>query len=189
MTLAEAVKGTYAAVGQEMTDMQLALTVADLSEYPPENVLMALTRCRRELRRISLADILDRIPGGRPGVEEAWAIVSQTLKNEQVSIVWTDEMRIASGVAAMLASDPIAARMAFKEKYTELVHLARVEQVPITWTVSLGWEKAGREVALQEAVQKNQISAAHAARLLPPPDMAEELPAVQSLAQVKGMPA
>ena len=35
-----------------------------------------------ELRgKMSLSDILDRLPNGRPGVEEAWALIQQVMHN------------------------------------------------------------------------------------------------------------
>lgn len=158
MTLTEAVKGTYAVMGQAMTDTELAMIVSDLSAYPPDGVLLALTRCRRELKRLTLADIIERIPGGHPGPEEAWALVSTSMANEAVSIVWTDEMREAFGVAVALADDPVAARMAFKEAYARVVSEARAKRKAPRWTASLGWDPNGREVAQLEAARRNAIA-------------------------------
>ena len=166
MTITEAVKGTYATVGQENTDIQLAMVVDELANYPVAAVLAALARCRRELRKLTLADILDRLPGGHPGPEEAWALVSRCLNNEQVSIVWTDEMRAAYAIAAALAKDPMAARMAFKESYSVRVSEARARRESPAWSVSLGFDPQLRELACQEAVHKNQLSAQHVARLV-----------------------
>ncbi len=73
MELAKAVAATFAVVGQEMPDIGLATIVSELQEYPLGDVLKALARCRKELRKITLADIIDRIPSGHPGIEEAWA--------------------------------------------------------------------------------------------------------------------
>ena len=169
MTLTEAVKATYAVIGQETTDIQLAMTVEELSCYPAPNVLTALSRCRKELRKLTLADILDRLPGGHPGPEEAWSKISQCMNNEQISIVWTHEMREAYGSAASLADDKVAARMAFKETYTRLVNEARAKGTQLKWSVSLGHDKSLRQEAIEEAVRKNQITAGQAAKLLPAP--------------------
>lgn len=170
MTLTEAVKGTYAVIGQSMTDTELALVVSDLSIYQPAAVLTALTRCRRELKRITLSDIIDRIPGGHPGVEEAWAMVSTVMRDEQASIVWTDEMRQAYGVAVALSGDPVAARMAFKESYLSQIGEARAKGQLVKWSVSLGWDKQRREIAVKEAVEKGRLT--HAAALAYCPDLA-----------------
>jgi hypothetical protein len=153
--LLETVKATYLVVGQEIPDIALLEIVAELERYDQKYVLEALTRCRRELRRITLADILDRLPGGHPGPEEAWAIVSQTLTNEYLSIAWTSEMAEAFGVARALGDDQVAARMAFKETYTRLISTARAKNTPVQWRVSLGYDPAGRELAYQEVAKRN----------------------------------
>ena len=120
-----------------------------------------------ELRgKMSLSDILDRLPNGRPGVEEAWALIQQVMRNEQASIVWTDEMREAYGVAAVLADDPVAARMAFKEKYTACVASSRALQRPVSWSVSLGWDQDQRTEAVQDAARRNLISQTYVDRLI-----------------------
>lgn len=165
--LGQAVLVTCELVGQTLTDAAMEGMVAELSRYPEASVMESLLRCRRELRKLTLADILDRLPGQHPGPEEAWGLVSRCLANEQVSIVWTEEMREAYGTAAALASDPVAARMAFKECYVKLVSTARAQRRSPAWSVSLGYDPHGRELALTEAVQKNQISQTHAARLVP----------------------
>jgi hypothetical protein len=89
-------------------------------------------------------------------------------KNEDDSIVWTNEMAIAYGAAhPLLRDDPIAARMAFKEKYTSLLREARLNGVPPKWSLTGGYNKAGREAALKIAVDKNQISIDSAKSIMP----------------------
>lgn len=155
MTIAEAVKATYEVVGQSTTDLQLAVLIDELSRYPSDQVMTALSRCRKELRKLTLADILDRLPGGHPGPEEAWAMVSKALQDESVSIAWTDEMAEACGVARGLASDPVAARLAFKETYIRLINDARAKATPVRWRVSLGYDTQGREEAHREVARRN----------------------------------
>jgi hypothetical protein len=108
---------------------------------------------------------------GRPGVEEAWSMVP---RDEIDTVVWTDEMSEAWGVALPLLNegDPIAARMAFKERYEALVREARRLGKPPRWTPSLGTSAHGRETAIAEAVAKGRLSSEHAMRLLP--DFSEE---------------
>lgn len=154
MDLIEAVKATYLIIGQEITDIALIAVVQELQRYPLQAVEEALTRCRRELRKVTLADILDRMPGGHPGPEEAWALVHAALDNEALSIVWTDEMAEAFGVARALAGDVVAARLAFKETYTRLISEARAKGTPITWWASLGYDPQGREEAQREAARR-----------------------------------
>lgn len=160
------------AVTAELTGTQLSQPAArvlaeDLSRYPEKQVLGALVRCRKELRgRMSVADVIARLDDGRPGAEEAWAMIP---RDESGSVVWTDEMRFAYGVAAPLIEegDLVAGRMAFLENYRALVQKARDESIPVRWEPSLGWDARGREGVLLEAAQKGRLSAAHVAGLLP----------------------
>ncbi len=167
MDLITAVKATYEVIGQEISDLALQTIVAELSQYPPQMALLALTRCRKELRRVSLTDILDRVPGGHPGAEEAWSIVAPCLSDENVTVVWTRPMREAFCCARPLADDPIAARMAFKEVYERVMRDARSSGVKPDWIVSLGHDVAGRERPLIEAVQQGKLSQVTAQRYIP----------------------
>lgn len=182
MTLAEAVKATYDVIGQSTTDLQLAVTIDELSGYPIAHVLAALSRCRKELRKLTLADILDRLPNGHPGPEEAWGTISRAMGNEALSLVWSEEMREAYGVANQLADDAIAARMAFKETYQRLVSEARAAGRSPKWSVSQGTDKADRERAIVEGVKAGRLSAAHAQQLLPHMDDPNALALLQEIA-------
>lgn len=181
MTLIEAVKVTYAMLNQDATDVQIAATVAKLQDYPALDVQLALSRCQDELKKMSFSDILDRMPSGHPGPEVAWATIARSMGNEAITLVWTDQMREAYGVASQLADDPVQARMAFKEQYQESVKQARQAGTKPVWTVSLGHDVQGRELAVSEAVAKGQITYDHAKTLvpmLPPPS-----PAMLEIAQ------
>lgn len=167
MDILESLKATYSILGQDITDLGLELLAQDLAAYPVRQVQLALGRCRKELKRLTLTDILDRLPGQHPGPEEAWAIVSTGMREESITIVWTDEMRQAFGVAQALADDPVGARMAFKEQYLQLVREARAQGQAPRWSVSLGADKAGRELAILEGVKAGRLSHAYAATLLP----------------------
>ena len=180
--LIAAVAVTAELTGTELSKAACRMLVEELSGYPTADVLTALSRCRRELRgKMSLADILDRLPNGRPGVEEAWALIRQVMSNEQASIVWTDEMRAAYGAAAPLADDLVAARMAFKEKYTALVSAARAERRPLSWSVSLGFDPNQRREAVEEATRRNLISQEQAQKLIPEISNAEAQSLVKQL--------
>jgi hypothetical protein len=167
MDLLEAVMTTFAVVGQEMPDIGIKAIVMELQGYPPQAALEALTRCRKELRKITLADILERIPTGHPGPEEAWGKVCTVLGDDNATIVWTDEMREAFGVALPLKHDKVAARMAFKEKYIDLVAQARDRRQPPVWKPSPGYDPHGRQAAIEEAVTLGRLSVDHAKQLIP----------------------
>lgn len=160
------------AVTAELTGTELSVDAArmmaeDLSQYPEEQVLKALTKCRRELKtRMSLADVISRIDDGRPGPETAWAMIP---KNESGSVVWTNEMAEAYGVAYPLINDGdmVQARMAFTEAYRDRCSKARDEGIPVKWTPSLGHDPHGREHVLMDAVEKGRLTAKHVAQLLP----------------------
>ena len=154
-------------LGQEMSGAAIAMMAKDLSGIPEAGVMQALSRCRKELRKITLADILNRVPGGHPGAEEAWSIVAKALTDERVTVVWTQEISEAFGRALDLNSDPVAARMAFKEVYTGLVARSRDEGRPVKWIPSLGQDPLGREAALFEAERLGRLTRAHVVGLLP----------------------
>lgn len=170
MTLLESLKGTYAVLGQDITDLGLEMMAHDLEPYPVPIIQTALSRCRKELKRLTLADILDKLPSGHPGVEEAWSIVSQSITNGGATIIWTEEMREAYGIAVGLEGDMVAARMAFKETYLRLIQEARGEARPPNWSVSLGSDKLGREVAVLDGVEKGRLTPEYARTFLGGPD-------------------
>ena len=153
--------------GTEWSEPAVKVIERELSCYPLPDTLQALERCQRELKhKVSLADILDRIPSQHPGAEEAWAQVVKVMKNEHVSICWTDEMRTAYGAAAPLVNDMVAARMAFKEVYTKELGGARANRRLPRWSVSLGYDQVMRQECVREAMQKNLISQVTAVKLL-----------------------
>lgn len=167
MDLITAVKATYEVIGQDLSDLAIQAIVTELKAYPVPAVMQALTRCRKELRKLTLADILERIPGGHPKAEEAWALVSRVMRDERASIVWTEEMAEAYGVACRLEGDMVAARMAFKETYTNAVNRSRTEKPQPVWKMSLGYDPHGRQSAVEEAVSRGLITQEQGMKLLP----------------------
>jgi len=159
-------------VAAELTGTELSKDAAhamldDLNTYPEAQVIAALHRCRKELKgRMSPADIINRIDDGRPGPEEAWAMIP---KDDAGSVVWTDEMAAAFRISApiLYEGDAIAARMAFKEAYLREVAKAKDDGIPPRWFPSFGFSQAGREAALIEAAGKGHISYQRAANWLP----------------------
>lgn len=165
--LIKAIAVTAELTGTELSLDAVKMMINDLSAYPEQQVLDALVRCRRELRsRLTLADVISRIDDGRPGPESAWAMIP---KNEFGSVVWTNEMAEAFGVAYRLIEDgdTVQARMAFIEAYRDRCSKARDEGMPVKWLPSLGHDPHGREHVLMEAVEKGRLTSDHAKRLLP----------------------
>lgn len=167
MTILEALSIAFNFTGQTMPDAALAEMAVELSQYPERDVMLALKRCRSELKSIKYSDILDRLPNGFPGQEEAWGICGGLLTDESRSVVWTEEMREAMGVAFALADDRIAARKAFQEKYKELVAVARSNKQRPKWSFSPGYDRNGREPVLLEAVKSGRLSHDYALKQLP----------------------
>lgn len=171
--LIEAVAVTAELCGRSFSEPAARVFIADLAGYPEQQVIKALTRCRKEVRgMLTVSDVISRLDDGRPGVEEAWAMIP---KDEHSSGVWTDEMRDAFAVACPLlqAGDEIAARMAFKESYQRHLLNARDAGQPVTWTATLGHDPHQRETALRRAVDMGRLSSSHVANLLPPPASTE----------------
>ena len=124
-----------------------------------------------------ILQILDRIkPDGRPGADEAWAMIPH---DEYASVVMTEEMDEAMHVAYQLidAGDKVAARMAFKEAYTRIVDQNKLAGIGPKWFPSLGHDKEGRDIALAEAVRLGRLGVDHAIGLLPPEKVAPMLEA------------
>jgi hypothetical protein len=173
------------AVTAELTGTQLSAAAAkvmasDLAPYPEGQVLGALARCRKELKgRLTVADVVSRLDDGRPGPEEAWALMPF---NEMNTVVWTEEMAGAWGVARTLIEDDdkIGARMAFLESYRSRVQKARDAATPVKWTVSFGRYVENRESAVQHAVQLGRLTPQRAIELGYDPGPAA--PAIENMA-------
>ena len=165
-SLTEALAVTAELTGTELSKAAARVMADDLGRFPLNQVLAALTRCRRELKgKLTIASVIERLDDGRPGVEEAWAMIP---KSEYDTAVWTQEMASAFGVALpLMDSDEVAARMAFKEAYARGLSEARNEGTPVRWTVTLGHDASAREGVLMRAVEQGKISAQHAANLVP----------------------
>lgn len=166
-TLLQAIAVTAELTGTELSKSAARVMAEDLAQYPEPQVLGALTKCRRELRgRMTIADVISRIDDGRPGPEEAWAMIPH---DESGSVVWTNEMAEAFGIAyrQIECGDTIQARMAFIEAYKARCQQSRDSRIPVKWVPSLGHDKAGREAVLLEAAEKGRLSLTHAQSLLP----------------------
>lgn len=166
-TLLQAIAVTCELTGTTLSEAAARMLAMDLKAYPIAQVLGALSRCRKEVKsRLTLADIVSRLDDGRPGPEEAWAMIP---RSEDASVVWTEEMAQAYGSAIPLLNegDQVAARMAFVERYRAIVQKARDTGAPPKWTPSLGTDALGREAALMDAAEKGRLTAEHVSGLLP----------------------
>lgn len=90
-------------------------------------------------------------------------------RDEARSLVWTEEIAAAWGVALPIlsAGDLIGARKAFLEAYALRIEQARERLQPVCWRASLGTDPAQRSDALREAEQRGRLSHEQVQRLLP----------------------
>lgn len=170
--LIEAIGVTMEAMGQQLTPAALVLMAEDLAEYDLQAVLRALHRVRRECRRMTLADIVERIESGdgRPAADEAW-MAALLAHDEAETVVWTEETAQAFEIArpALQINDKVGARMAFKAAYDRLVTASREANQPARWTASIGFDVERRRLALDEAARAGRLAPAYVQGLLPPP--------------------
>ena len=164
--LLEVVRATGEIYGKQVSVTAALMFLADLDAYSSDDVMGALSRCRKELRTFpTVADVIARIDDGRPGVEEAWAMIPKT---EEDSVIWNEEIAEAYGICRkVIESDPIAARMTFKELYSRIVAEGRASGRRLVWSPSFGFEKEGRNAAIAEAVAKGRLTQNEAQALLP----------------------
>ena len=161
MNLQDQIAATAELCGAQLSKVALAMLAMDLDAYPPDAVCAALKRCRMEHKgRLTAEAVISRIEDGRPGPEEAWAMIP---RDEQTSVVWTDEVAESWGIASPLIEegDRVAARMAFIEHYRKVVSKARMDGKVPTWTPSLGFNNTDRLRALNEAADKGRIPHDH----------------------------
>lgn len=170
--LLKAVAVTAELTQTQLSDIAQATMVEELMSFGEQAVTVALVRCRRELRpgQFTLGAVLERIDDGRPTSDEAWA-VSLDAQDERLTVVRTAEMVEAFAICRPIldSGDKIGARMAFKSAYERIVRDARLQNRPIQWHASLGWDQEGRTAVLTKAVETRKLSAEHVSGLLPSP--------------------
>lgn len=155
--IAKAVVVAAEVLGHELSPVAAGAMARELVGYETEQVSAALRRCVRELRgRLSLADILQRMPNQHPGADEAWALCP---RDESSTVVWTDAIAEAFGVARPLLQngDAIGARMAFRDSYNRIV--AESHGSTPKWWPSLGHDVHGRVRPLLAAVEAGRLQA------------------------------
>lgn len=168
----QAVMVTAELTGANLSAAAQAMMVKDLADFPEDRILKAFDRFRREGKgRLNLPGIIALIEDedGRPSADEAWAMCP---RSEGDSVFWTTEIQTALGIArpVLESGDKIGARMAFRDAYERLVREARAQNRRPDWSLSIGWDKAGREEAVSKAVARGLISQQAAQQYLPAPE-------------------
>lgn len=171
--ISEAINGTWLLVNnQALSEIALDIFLDDVEDYPFVAVMTAIRNARKQAKgRVSIGDVMQHLNNldGRPSAEEAWAMAVKSL-DEDLTIALTQETQDAwtSGAAELLdMGDKFNASRAFIEKYNQLVTSARDQKKPISWFVSLGYNKDQREEAIRQAYKEKKITQEHARTLLP----------------------
>lgn len=154
-------------MGGNYSEAATNVIISELENYNELDVVRALQRCRRECKgRVSFADIHSRIPGSRPGADEAWTLIP---RDEHRSVVWTREIAEAYGEVRPLLyrGDDVGARMAFRDVYTRLVREAEDRNEKPAWEFSGGTDRSERVAALKRAVARKQIPESFAKKIEP----------------------
>ena len=131
----------------------------------------AIARCKFFPSIAELLEVASAVaPSGHPGPEEAWALVAGLTEDE--TVVWTDQIAHAWGVASQCLPDRVAARLAFVEVYRK--QLAEAPPRP-RWWASLGHDPTRRAAPVQDAALAGRLSAGEARAALPPESWPESL--------------
>ncbi|WP_136420310.1 hypothetical protein [Herbaspirillum sp. ST 5-3] len=107
-----------------------------------------------------------KLMDGRPTDDEAWAI-ALTSRDEEDTVVWTEECAEAFAICSSVFPDEVGARMAFKDAYSRLVSAARLSGKPVVWNASLGWDAKKRDAAIERAHVAGLLAAPTVQALLP----------------------
>lgn len=191
---------TAEALGQTISENAAALMAADLSNFPQDQLRIALSRTRMECTgKLTLKAILDQLDAlqGRLGGNEAWALALRA-RDERETVVWTDEVAEAWAVAAPMANgrDLVGARMAFKDAYERITQQARDTLKRPEPRIAVGWDNARRISVVTAAHNDGHIPLALALRAVDEHEVARHggalVPATSAAPQVgydaKGVP-
>ena len=120
-------------------------------------------------------------PMARLTADEAWALCP---RSESETVVWPEEAVQAFAVASIVleTGDDVGARMAFRSAYNRVCQESDAKGAPVVWRVSLGHDVAGRESAIQAAVERGRLSAERARLFLPAKLSADQGPIIALLA-------
>jgi len=168
--------------GKVFKQHHMEIIFSDLSAFDFEIIRQAINHHRRSAKFAPAPnDIIELISKTQPqhiGVEEAWG-VANALYDERTTVCITDEI-MAAYSASSLVLDKTAARMIFKEKYSELIKNAK----PPKWWVSIGTDKEKRAAVIQEAVTQGRLQS-NSVKLLLGYDAAQSEPTEDGIENLK----
>lgn len=169
-TFGKALFGLAEVMGEPMTERRARGYYEVLADIPMAWVLLGIRACANECHFFPKpAEIRERAlrEDGHPAPEEAWGMLGPL--TEEDSVVWTEQMAKAYAVALPLVNvgDLVAARMAFLEAYKRELTTARANGILPRWQASLGYDKAGRQDAIDRAIERNLLTDVARAALPP----------------------
>lgn len=164
--------GSMAVYDHKITAQIAELYFSALGLYSLEQVRDALSRHMQDQSAGKFypkpADIIGQIldqraNDGRPGKDQAWSIALCSLDDNE-TVLLTPEILAALDTARPLLEmrDKVAARMAFVEVYEKLVARNRAEGRPVQVTISLGDDKARRQLAIEDGLRRGMLTQAQA---------------------------
>lgn len=172
----ESIGLTIESYGRAAPDGVLMLWVEDLSCFTEIAILDALKRYRADRsndRAPTIGQIIALIErveeDGRPGAEEAWAIIKPLIGNEELSVIVTVEMQCAYPAGQALGQDEVGARMAFIESYRRLVAEARTNRVACKWILWAGDNKDLRADVVERGIRDGRLKINEMKQWLPAP--------------------
>ena len=166
----QAIAVTAELTGTQLSSNAMYVMAEDLLAYPLDKVLIALERCRRELKgRLTLAAILERVDDGWQSAEEAFNTLVAGWENEHLSILTTHTaMQAAESASALFnAGDKYRAGLAFKTAYERIVSEKKAKGIQPDWYVSAGLDKEQLAQLVTEAAAAGKITNDYALALLP----------------------
>lgn len=141
--------------GSRWSNAASKVVASQLAIYGDAAVIHACKRCQLEVKgTLSMADIIARIPDGRPAVAVAYAQVSGS---EADTFITTDEVLAAWGIARQTDGDKFAQRAAFDAAYKEICASNRINGVFPKQIVSIGHDKARAKAAIEAGVKQGLL--------------------------------
>lgn len=175
--LKQALTVTAELTGTAFSQAAYDAIVDELMGYDTQAALSALNRCRRELTgRLSLAAILERIDTGLPSADEAFGMLAEGWRNEELTVIVPAIAMTAAGNGAwelFAAGDKTGARMAFRDSYARLSADLLANGGKVEWFVSRGYNREHQAAAIMDAVRKGRLTAEQALTCLPSEAAAE----------------
>lgn len=145
--------------GSKWSAAAVRIACDHLRQFSEPAIRQSLLRCQQEVKgTLALADIIARMPDGRPLPDVAWSQVSGP---ESETFVTTDEAMEAWAAARPLlaAGDEVAARMAFLARYREMCALGRTTGRTPKPYVSVGSDRSRAETVIKDAVARGILEA------------------------------